>query len=366
VDVLLETDRRRAALFHKLATSGSGVSPYIPFLSILNRSSDVYSVSKASHCLALLFSYGLDIDATTAVAMEEYLKWLTGYINGLAPRQLRELGSALNSLKEILKEPVAQVTFCKLSGTKCLNVHFHAGQPNTQLLYLNAFCVWLLSFNRDPNCIAELKRFEVVRRLADISKAVSREKVIRLALASLRNLLKIEKESFVDEMVGHGLLKTCQTLSGRKWKDPDLVKDIQAVTEVLTRRIDQLSSFEMYLTELMSGNLSWSPVHTDLFWSEHKTKFEEKNFDRIKRLVELLDSQDELTVEVACYDLGEFARFHPEGRRVVASPNVRGKLKLMALMNSKNTKIAKQALLAVQKILVQNWDALNKTAISKS
>ena len=83
--------------------------------------------------------------------------------------------------------------------------------------------------------------------------------------------------------------------------------------------------------------------------------------------MELLDSESEVTIEVACYDLGEFARFHPEGRRCVCVcmwfqlcvfrviTRLGGKRKLMAQMHHKNAKIAKQALLSVQKLMVNNW-----------
>jgi hypothetical protein len=37
-------------------------------------------------------------------------------------------------------------------------------------------------------------------------------------------------------------------------------------------------------------------------------------------LVSLLTmKEDKLTLEVACYDLGEFARFHPNGKKYVLS-----------------------------------------------
>lgn len=206
--------------------------------------------------------------------------------------------------------------------------------------------------------IEELARFEVVRRAAEIAKSSVREKHIRVVFLILRNLLKLEGGSFVEAMIGHGLHKLIPSLQARKWKDTDVTKDMQTVLEALQSKIQQLSSFEMYLTELQSGNLTWTPVHSETFWSEHKNKFEEKNFELIKRLCELVDSENETTVEVAAYDLGEFARFHPEGRRVVT--RFGGKVRLLSKMNHFNQNIAKQALLAVQKIMVQNWEYLQK------
>ena len=98
-------------------------------------------------------------------------------------------------------------------------------------------------------------------------------------------------------------------------------------------------------------------MHAEKFWRENVHRFEEHNFQLIQTLVNLLDSQDELTLAVCCYDLGEFARFHPDGRRLL--DRFHGKSKLMIKMQSTSAQVAKQALLAVQKIMVHNWDALN-------
>lgn len=39
-----------------------------------------------------------------------------------------------------------------------------------------------------------------------------------------------------------------------------------------------LRSFEKYLKEVNSLNLSWSPVHTEKFWKENVKRFEENDF----------------------------------------------------------------------------------------
>jgi len=109
----------------------------------------------------------------------------------------------------------------------------------------------------------------------------------------------------------------------------------------------------------MSGNLTWTPVHTEVFWRENINKFDQKGFALIKQLVLVLDdSKDEMALEVACYDLGEFARFHPDGKRIIEG--WKGKGKLMALLNHQNPGVRKQALLCVQKMMVQNWQFLEK------
>ena len=74
------------------------------------------------------------------------------------------------------------------------------------------------------------------------------------------------------------------------------------------------SSYEKFKKQLTLGVMKWGPVHNDTFWSEHVMLCEENDFDPIKQLVILLDNGNDLTKAVACYDLGQFARYHPYGR----------------------------------------------------
>jgi len=165
-------------------------------------------------------------------------------------------------------------------------------------------------------------------------------------------------------MIGNHVHKVIATLVSRKWKDPNLVMpDLLFVQSHLEHVLNELSSFEVYKAELKSGELQRSPVHSEKFWSEHYLLFEEDNFLLIHELVALLQPRSsEVTLEMACFDLGEFARCHPDGRRVLRNPKVGAKERLMALMSSKNPKVAKQALLCVQKLMVANWESLNKSS----
>jgi hypothetical protein len=61
-------------------------------------------------------------------------------------------------------------------------------------------------------------------------------------------------------------------------------------------------------------------------------------------------------------DLGEFARFHPDGRIIVQK--LGGKTKLMEILSASSKHshaVAKQALLAVQKLMVTNWESLQSS-----
>jgi hypothetical protein len=71
----------------------------------------------------------------------------------------------------------------------------------------------------------------------------------------------------------------------------------------------------MWAKEAKAGALQWSVVHSEKFWREHCKKLDDNKFELLKRLIELCLSPIETVAEVACYDLGEYARFHPQGIR---------------------------------------------------
>lgn len=90
--------------------------------------------------------------------------------------------------------------------------------------------------------------------------------------------------------------------------------------------------------ELLSGQLEWSPAHkSERFWRENVTHFNSNNFELIGVLAALLESKETLTKAVACHDLGEFARYHPTGKRVLHEHNI--KTKILQLIDSPDLQV---------------------------
>lgn len=59
----------------------------------------------------------------------------------------------------------------------------------------------------------------------------------------------------------------------------DLTQALDALEASLQVSIKQLSSFDKYKQEVLSGNLDWTPMHKDvLFWKENISKFEDNDF----------------------------------------------------------------------------------------
>lgn len=66
-------------------------------------------------------------------------------------------------------------------------------------------------------------------------------------------------------------------------------------------------------------SLEWSPVHkSEKFWRENVHRLDEMEFELIKKLIYLLESSNDITnICVACYDIGEYVRFNPMGKKYV-------------------------------------------------
>jgi len=157
-------------------------------------------------------------------------------------------------------------------------------------------------------------------------------------------------------MVDNDLRKVVDNELRKNIKDEFLKEDLEFILDILEKNYRILSSFEKYTKELATGKLGWGPCHSENFWKEHVKKFEKNDFQLINTLVQLLDSKDILTRAIACYDLGEFCRFHHFAKTVLEGNN--GKAKLMAMIQEDEGVVREQALLAVQKMVIHNWQSL--------
>ncbi|EGR32209.1 hypothetical protein IMG5_092130 [Ichthyophthirius multifiliis] len=191
----------------------------------------------------------------------------------------------------------------------------------------------------------------------DVIQKISREKLIRIAFQCYKNLASFSQQC-IELMVDKDLLKVCETLLKGNIKEKELVNDIQQLGEVLEKNIRILTSFEKYVKELNLQNLEWNPVHTEKFWKENVKKFDDNDYQLIKKLVALLNSDVSKNVAIACYDIGEFCRFHPFGRNVIEK--LGGKNLIMIKARHEDQSVRENALLALQKIMLHNWQIAGK------
>jgi len=170
-----------------------------------------------------------------------------------------------------------------------------------------------------------------------------------------------EQKDYFKVMVSIGLVRTLQTLSKRPFGDPDIKDVIQELLSHLEKMVEDVSSFAEFKQEVLSRRLEWSPVHkSEKFWKENIKRFDEDNFSILKALTQLLYQNDSpVTIEVALYDIGEFVKYHPQGRRIINGlDDGKVKTRVLELMQSTNPEINHAALACIQKILVQKWEFL--------
>ena len=106
--------------------------------------------------------------------------------------------------------------------------------------------------------------------------------------------------------------------------------------------------------------LRWGPVHTERFWQENFIHFHDKdNLDLMKELVTLLEVENERTVAVALYDLGEFAKYFPFGRSYLDNLGIKQVI-YDVMQRSESAEIKKEAITCLQKLIVTSWQGRSK------
>ncbi|KAK4538890.1 hypothetical protein RGQ29_032241 [Quercus rubra] len=402
--ILLDYDKRTSSqqftttLLQLQHSSGTGsptnksstIDIYTPLLRIISNLGEEkfhsIVIHTTSQILATLLIAALDKHYLTPQSppLINYCRFLSNKLQSYSNSgNYRELQFILQSCKILLQHQTAQQVFISVGGLQAmaeiLSSDSKTGNKlshNTQLLYLVGFNLWLLSFN--DVILQKAGELHLIQKIVSVVKSVNIEKVVRIYYAVLRNILEhVEKlqhdpkavsngtstagQHLIEEMIGSGLLSITESLLRRRYKDPDLQSDLEYVVKTLRVSIERLSNFEIYSGEITTGNLSWTPAHTnEQFWRENISKFDAEDYKLIRRLIALLGDNNDEVREVAAHDLGEVARFHPEGKQLVA--RLGGKAKLMALLKDKSQKVAKSALLAVQKLMISSWESLAKSS----
>ncbi|KAH1016253.1 hypothetical protein HUJ04_007507 [Dendroctonus ponderosae] len=269
--------------------------------------------------------------------------------------------SVARCLQMMLRIDDYRFAFVSVDGISTL-LSVLAGRVNFQVQYQLIFCLWVLTFN--PLLAEKMNKFNVIPILADILSDSVKEKVTRIILAVFRNLIEKPEDAQVAKehcisMVQSKVLKQLQILEQRKCDDEDITADVEFLSEKLHSSVQDLSSFDEYATEVKSGRLEWSPVHKSKFWRENAQRLNEKNYELLRILIHLLEtSKDPLVLSVASFDIGEYVRHYPRGKHVIEQ--LGGKTLVMQLLGHEDPNVRYEALLAVQKLMVHNWEYLGR------
>jgi len=375
------------------------VDQWKALLRLLNKSGsrDIFAQSAAALCLAqiLLMACPSSFSASSTnenkkscktatisyASAVEPLEALTAWIVSQLKSSNGNLRVAIPAMTALMSRTESRLLFAASGGIKYLSRHLRLKKSsekkkkmvaNVQQMYELTFCLWTLSYelNASASVRADFsKDGQAVIALVDLVSSAPREKVVRVALSALRNLAlststvnqgppgttKVDGKLFLGEMIAAGLMKAIDLLLERQWTDPDMVDDMETLHKLLVENYKEMSRWEVYKTEVESGHLRWGTVHTEAFFKENARMIEgtDGDFKLLKVLIALLSSKDDDVSAIACYDIGEFVRYYPNGRSI--AKRLGAKELVMSLIEHENVEVQRHALQCVSKIMVQNW-----------
>ncbi|KAF8894443.1 armadillo-type protein [Infundibulicybe gibba] len=322
--------------------------PYTPLLRTLE-AQDEFIQLKGAQILTILLSS--PSTPPPLHHLQSFLQTLSTLVQGTSPNK-RDV--AVQCLEALLARPECRQAVWAIPGIISGLVEILRHKPGPQMSYQVAFCLWLLSFEgsiaRQIN-----KKYDIIPLMINVAQGAVKEKVIRVIVATFRNLVTIAPDSNLPAMLVAQLLPFAKNLCGRKWSDEDILEDVQFLKDELNTNFQSLTTYDEYTSELSSGHLSWTPVHeSEDFWKENAIKLNDKDYEQLKALIRLLAvSNDPLVLAVAAHDVGQYVKHYDRGKKLVT--DMGGKTRVMELMSHENPDVRYRALLSVQQLVSQPW-----------
>ncbi len=141
-----------------------------------------------------------------------------------------------------------------------------------------------------------------------------------------------------------------QNVKGRHLTDPDLLEDLESLTNILADYTSSQTTFDGYATEVLNGHLLWTPPHRDAnFWRENARRILDENQGELpKALQQMLNKSwedDKSVLAIACNDVGWLVKEAPEKRGQLEKLGV--KARVMELMTDRDEGVRWESLRAV-------------------
>lgn len=215
-------------------------------------------------------------------------------------------------------------------------------------------CFWLWSFVQE--LASELQHLPgLMEMTVELLKISIKEKVVRVVLALYRNFVHLARQDAVTTFIGHKLPQVIeQSLKQRTFTDDDVKEDLQWLSHQLEQIIQQLTTWDEYLSEVKSGKLEWSPPHVnESFWKRHAAKLTDQQGELVKLLTDILhNALDPLSLTVACHDVTQLLKYEPQAAKRLLN-EAGAKIRIMELMTHPHPEVRYQALTATQAYMSQ-------------
>ncbi|XP_032387710.1 V-type proton ATPase subunit H [Etheostoma spectabile] len=354
IDDTLQENHQRVNIFFDYAKKTKNTA-WSYFLPMLNRQ-DLFTVHMAARIIAKLAAWGRDL--MEGSDLNYYFNWIKSQLSsqnlhGTGPETGSGAGTISPSessqyvqcvagcLQLMLRVNEYRFAWVEADGVNCITAVL-SNKCGFQLQYQMIFCVWLLAFS--PQLCEQLRRYNVVPALSDILQESVKEKVTRIILAAFRNLWGSGREGDRRIPAFSSNSKTkLETLYPKNYDEESrgrkfrwgAGRDVQTQSGAWKGVRDKSESFGVERRPL-NGKIRAPQILT--------------------RLLEVSD--DPQVIAVAAHDIGEYVRHYPRGKRVIEQ--LGGKQLVMNHMHHEDQLVRYNALLAVQKLMVHNWEYLGR------
>ncbi|KAI8639812.1 ATPase V1 complex subunit H [Parasitella parasitica] len=341
---MLDGNEERIALFHEAGKNAADF-PFEPFRNAL-RIGDEFIGIQSSKILTLLICSTSQRD----VDIHEFFRWMTFQLQSQHPHVIELNVQILDALFHI---PAYRKAFWNTNHAidSLVNLLKNAQAKNIgpQKIYELTFAIWLLTFDKEIAKNLD-KKCQIIPTLVELAKSALKEKIIRVIIATFRNLLEKAPAENMSAMLVAKLLPLCEHLATRKWTDQEISDDIEFTQNELQQNFQSLSTFEVYASELETGMLQWSPSHTsEIFWKQNAARLNQDNQQMLRQLTRLLStSANPVVLSVACHDIGQYVKYNAkDGKRYLELFGA--KQRVMELMTHEDANVRYHALSATQK-----------------
>ncbi|ODV80029.1 putative vacuolar proton pump subunit [Suhomyces tanzawaensis NRRL Y-17324] len=288
--------------------------PYDPFLKHLESKDNIIK-SLSLYNLVILLSKASKTDVASKVDREVIIKIFDVLSSShfLSNKETNYQFIGIQLLLELLISKTYKAIFEKsslVSHYKPINelITLLAKSPNSsglQLSYNLLLTTWVLSFSGPINKALVHHFPDLIGSLLIIAKDSIKLKIVRISVGILKNFISVttsESEQFktIKLLLFHDGLAAINLLKERKFAsnggDAELSSDLAYLSDNLNEIVKtRLTSLDEYLTELENPNLiSWSsPTHKSSdFWFENSGKFKDSSFKLVKKIFEVLSSDE--------------------------------------------------------------------------
>jgi len=366
IDDLLQENKNRVDLFH-LYSKKYKENVYASLIQRLLLQ-DPYLINQISRIITKLACWSGELMPDKE--LRDYLLWIKEQIEEKNAYQ----DTLCRCLQMLFRIDYYRLAFYKLNGvdslTKYLNASLASNVSKDQMQYQVINCIWLLTFNGQIASRIQNQHM-VIPVLADILNSTEKEKVKRIIVATLRNLLEKNETDVAKTnclcMLQSKVKKLIELMQQSNSEDQEIADDVEFLNQKLETLVMDVSSFDEYTLEVTSQRLSWSPAHkSDKFWRENAQKLNENNFFLIRKLIEMLKNEEtsSLFLEIVLNDIGQYVRYYSRGKNVI--DQLDGKVIIMSMLSHQDKDVKHQALLCIQKLMVHHWEYLSKIEIGEN